>query len=69
MAKKFYASKMVLFNAAAVIVFVIPLLLEPFGYTGDIAPDVLNYIQIFVPAVVALINIILRFVTKEPIEL
>ena len=69
MAKKFYASKTFWFNIVAVIVFVAPQLLGEFGYTGEIAPEIQEYIAIFVPAVVAFINLILRFVTKEPVEL
>ena len=65
--KKFYASKTFWFNVVAAGVFVAPMLLGPFGYTGNVAPEIQEYINIFVPAAVALVNVILRFVTKEPI--
>ena len=69
MAKKFYASKTFWFNAAAVVVFVIPQLLGPFGFSGEVSPEIQELVNIFVPALVALANIVLRFVTKEPVEL
>jgi hypothetical protein len=69
MGKKFYASKTFWFNIAAVTVFVIPQLLGPFGYEGAIGSETQELVNVFVPALVALANIILRFVTKEPVEL
>ncbi len=60
MDKKWYASKTLWFNLVAVVVTV----LGAYGYTGEVPAEW----AVFVPAVVALVNVILRLVTKEPIE-
>lgn len=57
--KKWYASKTLWFNVLAFIVA----LASAFGYTGELATDWM----VFVPAIAAIINIVLRFLTKEPL--
>ena len=57
--KSWYLSKTLWFNALALVVLVA----ASFGYTGEISPD----FAAFAPAIVIIINVILRFVTKEPI--
>jgi len=59
MTKPFWKSKTLIFNILAFIVAIA----VGFGYTGELSPE----LGVFVPAVLALINIILRFVTKQPI--
>ncbi len=61
MDKKFYESKTFWFNALAFIVAVA----AQFGYEANLSSDV----QAFVLPVVFLINLVLRFVTKEPVSL
>ena len=58
--KKWYASKTFWFNLVALVVMV----LGAFGYTGEV-PDEWG---VFVPAIIAAVNLILRYFTKEPIE-
>ncbi len=60
MPKKWYESKTFWFNVLAFVVAVA----MAFGYTGELPSDW----QVLVPAVVAIINIILRFITHQPIE-
>ena len=60
MGKKWYASKTELFNIIALIVTV----LGYFGYSGELPAEW----AVFVPAIVAIVNMILRLVTKEPID-
>lgn len=61
MDKKFYKSKTFWFNILAFIVAVA----AQFGYEADLSAD----LAAFVLPVVFLINLVLRFVTKEPIRL
>ena len=58
--KKWYASKTFWFNLVALVVMV----LGAFGYTGEV-PDEWG---VYVPAIIAFVNLILRYFTKEPIE-
>ena len=58
--KKFYQSKTFWFNVIALIVMV----LGAFGYEGEIPEEW----AALVPAILAIVNLILRFVTKQPIE-
>ncbi len=60
MDKKWYASKTLWFNLVAVAVLV----LGAFGYTGEVPAEW----GVYVPAIVALVNFVLRLITKEPIE-
>jgi len=57
--KKWYQSKTFWFNILALIVAIA----AGFGYTGKLPVEW----AVFVPAIVALINLILRFATKQPI--
>ena len=59
-AKNWYKSKTLWFNGLALVVLVA----ASFGYTGEISPD----FAAVAPAIVLLINLILRFVTKQPIS-
>ena len=61
MEKKWYASKTLWFNALAFIVAVA----AQFGYESELSAD----LQAFVLPVVFLINLVLRFITKEPVSL
>ncbi len=61
--KKFYASKTIVFNALAFILAVGLPVLAQYGYTGEIPAN----LAVFVVPAIALVNLILRFVTKEPI--
>ena len=58
---KWYASKTLWFNVLALVALVA----GSFGYTGELPGEV----SLFVPAIVAIINLVLRFVTKTPVEL
>ncbi|RLC74623.1 MAG: hypothetical protein DRJ03_31650 [Chloroflexi bacterium] len=58
--KEWWKSRTVWFNVLAFIVAVA----AEFGYTGEL-PDEW---AVFVPAAVAIINLILRWLTKEPIH-
>ncbi len=60
MPKKWYESKTLWFNILALVVAIA----AAFGYTGELPPEW----SIFVPAIVAIINIALRIVTHQPIE-
>ena len=59
--KPFWRSKTFWFNVLAFVVAVA----AAFGYTGELPADW----QALVPAAVAIINIILRFITREPVRL
>ena len=60
-AKKWYLSKTFWFNVVAVV----GLVLAQFGYTGEVPEEW----GVFVPAIIALVNVILRlFATKQPLE-
>ena len=59
--KKFYLSKTIVFNVLATVVA----LASAFGYTGELSPE----FAVFVPALVAIINIVLRFLTDKGITL
>ena len=61
--KKFYSSKTFWFNALAFILAVGIPVLGQFGYTGELSPE----LGVFVIPAIALVNLILRFATKEPI--
>ena len=61
--KKFYASKTFWFNALAFILAVGIPVLGQYGYTGELSPD----LGVFVIPAIALVNLVLRFLTKEPI--
>ena len=68
--KKWFLSKTLWFNVLAVSLYVAVAVAGPFGYEGSIPEDVKGYVDVFVPAVVALINLGLRFfATKQPLEL
>ena len=58
--KKWYTSKTLWFNILALVVLVA----GSFGYTGELPAEW----AVFAPAIVALVNFVLRFVTKEPIQ-
>ncbi len=60
MDKKWYVSKTFWFNGVALAVLV----LGAFGYTGEVPAEW----GVYVPAIVALVNFVLRLITKEPIE-
>jgi hypothetical protein len=62
MGKDFWKSKTLWFNALALIVIVV----EAFGY-ADFVPD--ENIAEYAAAVITIANVILRFVTREPIKL
>ena len=59
--KKWYESKTLWFNAVALIVTV----LTAFGYTGELPAEW----AVFVPAIVAAVNMILRWVTNKAVSL
>lgn len=59
--KKYYTSKTVWFNVLALVVA----LATAFGYVGELSPD----LEVFVPALIALINVVLRFLTNQGLSL
>ena len=61
--KKFYVSKTIGFNVLAFVLAVALPILSQYGYTGEIPA---NWAVFIVPAI-ALVNIVLRFLTKDPI--
>jgi VIT1/CCC1 family predicted Fe2+/Mn2+ transporter len=61
--KPFYKSKTVLFNGLAFLLAVALPVLGTYGYTGEVPAAW----AVFIVPAIALVNIILRFVTKEPI--
>jgi hypothetical protein len=58
--KEWYLSKTFWFNVLAVIVAVA----MAFGYTGEMPKEWAT----FIPAIIAIINIILRLVTRQPLK-
>ena len=56
-------SKTLWFNIIALVIGLLTVVLAAFGYTGELTGDFLKYESILV----AVANIILRFITKEPI--
>jgi hypothetical protein len=58
--KKFYQSKTFWFNVIALVVMV----LGAFGYKGEVPEEW----AALVPAILAIVNLVLRFITKQPIE-
>ena len=59
-AKKWYLSKTFWFNGVALVVMV----LGAFGYTGEVPQEW----GVYVPAIVALVNLVLRsFFTEQPL--
>ena len=69
MTKPFYTSKTFWFNALAIAVYAAVSVAGPLGYSGEIDPEVKGYIDVIAPAVVAVVNIALRFKTNQPISL
>jgi hypothetical protein len=61
--KKFYSSKTFWFNTLAFVLAVGLPVLGTYGYTGEVPAAW----AVFVVPAIALVNLILRFVTKEPI--
>ena len=59
-AKKFYLSKTFWFNVVALVLMV----LAQFGYTGELPEEW----AALAPAILAIVNLILRAVTKQPLE-
>jgi len=59
--KKWYASKTLWFNIAALIFAV----LGNFGYTGNLPAEW----ALFVPAIVAIVNMVLRLITNKAVSL
>ena len=57
--KQWYASKTLWFNILALVVA----LAAAFGYTGELPAEW----AVFVPGIIALINMVLRLITKEKI--
>ena len=60
MSKKWYQSKTLWFNLVALAAAV----LANYGYTGVLPAEW----ELFVPAIVVVVNFVLRLLTKEPIE-
>ena len=60
--KEFWKSKTLYFNILALVVFIA----EAYGYV-DFMPDE-NVVE-YAAAVITVINVILRFVTKEPLKI
>ena len=60
MDKKWYLSKTLWFNLVALVIAV----LANYGYVGELPEDW----QVFVAPIIALVNFVLRLLTKEPIE-
>jgi hypothetical protein len=63
--KPFYKSKTFWFNVVAVLV----LILGQFGYEGVISPEYQGYVDAFVPAIIAIVNLGLRLITKQPVSI
>ena len=64
-AKPVLRSKTLWFNIAALLIFVFVSVATPFGYDGSMNEDFENLAQ----ALVLIINIALRFLTKQPVFL
>ena len=69
MSKPSYLSKTVVFNILAIGIYAAVSLAGPFGYSGAVPAEVQGYIDTIVPAIVATVNIVLRFKTNQPITL
>jgi uncharacterized membrane protein len=65
MSKSIFKSKVFWFNLLALVV----LFASQFGYTGVVSPDIQGYVEVFMPAILLVVNIALRFVTKQPVYL
>ena len=65
MTKPSYTSKTIIFNVLAIVVLVA----SQFGYVGDISPEIEGYVNALMPLVVLVVNILLRFATKQPISI
>ncbi len=63
MDKVWFKSKTLWFNALAFILAVGIPVLGSYGYTGELSPE----LGVFVIPAIALVNLVLRFLTKEPI--
>ncbi len=61
--KKFYVSKTIWFNGLAFLLAVGLPVLANYGYTGEVPASW----GVFVIPAITLVNLVLRFVTKEPI--
>ena len=61
--KKFYVSKTIWFNGVAFLLAVALPVLASYGYTGELPATW----SVFVVPAIALVNLVLRFITKEPI--
>jgi len=61
LAKKWYTSKTLWFNGLALVAAVA----ANYGYSGELPADW----AVFVPGIVIVINVILRLVTKQAVEL
>jgi hypothetical protein len=59
-AKKWYLSKTFWFNGVALVLMV----LAQFGYTGELPEEW----SALAPAILAIVNLILRAITKQPLE-
>ena len=59
-AKSWFLSKTLWFNVLALLTMVV----ASFGYTGELPAEW----AVFVPAIVALVNLVLRFATKQPLQ-
>ena len=69
MSKPFYTSKTFWFNALAIGIYAAVSVAGPFGYDGAFSSEVQGYIDVIAPAIVAVVNIALRFKTNQPISL
>lgn len=63
--KRFYLSKTVGFNVAAFLVAIAGPVARNAGYTGEVPEN----LEVYVVPAIALVNVILRFVTKQAISL
>jgi len=63
--KKIGQSKTWWFNVVALLIAVLVAVLGQFGYTGELPPEWAQYAVMLV----TLINLILRLITKQPLEL
>jgi uncharacterized membrane-anchored protein len=58
-------SKTILFNLLAIAVSVA----GAFGFQGEVSPELQPYLPFIGPAIIAAINLVLRFVTKTPVTI
>ncbi len=63
--KRFFESKTFWFNAAAVVVAVAGPVVRSAGYTGEVPEN----LEIYVIPAIALVNVILRFISNQAITL